>query len=153
MQQYRGIALLEILFVGFLLSVITVYLLRSYIVSQDKRIVTSSANTLVDTFRTAHLYGQTAKDRKAWGVISTNDTNYAMVSWDPTPDRSLPTVWTVEETNRLGSGVRFSSDFQVFYFADSGDSTGGSVSVRGRSGHEIIINVNASGIVDIQTDD
>lgn len=139
----NGVTLIELLVVIAIMSVFVVPVFITYSTSRNNQAIRTSAESLSNILKTAHIYAREAKDQRSWAVRSTGTNTYEMANG--TCDQ-LQTVTSY----RLESNVSFANEFSFCYEIGTGDTaTRGQVVMATRTGRRIQLDVYTTGIVEL----
>jgi prepilin-type N-terminal cleavage/methylation domain-containing protein len=116
MKLSPAFTLIEILVVVSLIGLLSLGGVTAFITAKNNQDLSQSTDHVVDTIRRAHIFSRDGREEKEWGVQSTDNDQYMIVS------RSLPEdVPQVVVTYSLPSSVHFSAPFLVWFGKGTGE--------------------------------
>jgi prepilin-type N-terminal cleavage/methylation domain-containing protein len=144
MKSLPGFTLFEILIVITVLGLVGGVGFMSYENSKANQDLNNSTEQLADQLRTAHLFSQTAKDERVWGVISTSTMAYALHS------KNVVAIEKNEKAISLPNSVSIKNAFAVWFNQTSGTvDTDTIIILSTYRGITKNIHIAKSGIIDV----
>ncbi|HCS78897.1 TPA: hypothetical protein DIV55_04085 [Patescibacteria group bacterium] len=135
--------LVELVIVIALIGIFALAIGTALVTARDNQALVTSAETLADHLREAHIFARNARDGTAWGIRNLTSTSYALVS-------GTDASWHTEKVYMLDRQVTFTSNFAVWFTIGTGTSlvahTIELINTHGRTMH---VEVLESGVVDV----
>jgi len=126
-----------------IIGVMATPLLLTYRSHRTSQALLSSAETVANHTRSAHVFAREARTQRGWGVRSTGQTSYSIFS--------LSTAGTRDEQKYvLDSGVAFEDDFEILFEIGTGDTArDATIVLVNANGRKSVVNVGRSGVVEV----
>ena len=140
----QGFSLIEILVVVALVSLFVFPLLFNAVQVGQIQSLRSAAAVLSDDLSAAKVASRDARDQKAWGVVSIDDTHYQVVS-------GAKNNFETSQARTLDKGLSFVQPFTVwFQIGTGGVQNNERIEIMNQRGNVFEITVNKTGVVQIK---
>lgn len=136
-------SLIELIIVIALIGILSLFIGSALITARDQQALASSAETLADHLREAHIFARNARNTTAWGVRSLSTSDYVLVS-------GTDASWKPEKTYDLDGPVTFGGNFAVWFEIGTGTSpVAQTIELVNPHGRKINVMVLESGVIDL----
>ena len=141
--ENKGFTLIELLLVISIIAAFSVSFFVTYRTSRANQALRTSGERYADIVRNAHVFAREAADKKGWGVVKRNDSQYSLVSGSASD-------WSVETHYSLETKVAFDGDFFLWFDIGTGELTQSeTVVLKADNGKQISIEILETGIVNV----
>lgn len=151
MQKSAGFSLFEAIVIIGLLAIIALPLIGQYTKSKSNQELIFTTDQFADNARRAQLFAQNEKNSHSWGILSTDNTQYSLISWQTLPKHATPTTWTVHETKKMPKTVHFTNSFLIHFQQGTGTATAATVEIVNTNNIKTQISVIETGIINVKT--
>lgn len=142
-RDTKGFTIIELLLVISIIAIFIVSFVITYRTSRANQALRTSAEKYADVVRNAHVFAREAADKKGWGVVKNNDTQYSLISGSSTD-------WSVVTNYTLESQVVFEDDFFLWFDIGTGElESSQTVVLVVDGGKRIPIEILQTGIVNV----
>ena len=142
-KKSNGFTLIELILVTAIIGVITVPFIITYRNSRANQALRTSAEQVADHARSAHVFAREANEGNGWGITSTDDSSYAIVS-------GTETDWNEFSSYVLQPQITFTNDFFVWFEIGTGAiDSGQTIELSNLNGTKSKVDINENGVVEV----
>ncbi|GEM_PF-1635950 len=138
----RGFTLVEMIIVVTLVTIVVIPLLFSARQSTQLQNLRTSASVLSDDLQTSRVFSRDAREKKGWGIVSTDRKSYIIATGN---DANFASIMT----RQLERGVTFDEDVSVWFELGTGTPLSEeTITLKNEQGQSYEIHINSVGVIE-----
>jgi prepilin-type N-terminal cleavage/methylation domain-containing protein len=140
-MKRHGFTLMEITIVIAIVGMVSLLGVRSYNQARQNQAVSATVGELVDRLETAHLFAQSNKKERSWGIANVTATDYELFSKDASGQYP-------EKRYALREPATFGTDFSLVFLPPGGGlAAAADIPILKKGIPEATVHINTQGVV------